>query len=114
MCPCLPVSGQPAPSAVLFYLLPSAQICKWCLGGGGGGVGEWKGGRGRGLAGRGVGALSPGVTPPSPPLRRGCGSAAERAAEGRARGDAGVRGSGRAAPHPERAGRLSSARLPVP
>ena len=82
--------------------------------GGRGDVGEWKGGRGRGLAGRGVGALSAGVTPPSPPLRRGRGSAAERAAEGRALGDAGVRGSGRAAPHPERAGRLSSARIPVP
>lgn len=48
-------------------------------------------GRGWGTAGRGVGVLSPSVTPPSPPLSRGCGSAAERAAESQARGDAGVR-----------------------
>lgn len=46
MCPCLAVSGQPAPSAVLFYLLPSAQICKWCLGGGGCGGSGREGGEG--------------------------------------------------------------------
>lgn len=103
-----PNTWTPAPSALLFYFLPSSLICKWYFGG----WGQRRGGRGRGPAGRGVGALSPSVTPPSPPLRRGCGSAAERAAEGRALGDAGVRGSGLAARHTEHAGRLSSAWSP--
>lgn len=116
MCPCLAVSGQPAPSAVLFYWLPSAQICKWCLGGGGGGE---CGGSGREEEGASRRRRRSAVTgchaAPSRPSAGGVGAQPSARQEGRARGDMGVRGSGRAAPHPGgRAGRTGSARLPVP
>ena len=50
VCPCLPIAGQLAPSAFLFYFLPSALISKWYWGGrvvgsgGEGGEGARRGG----------------------------------------------------------------------
>lgn len=102
----MPRSIWTASSLAVSSAASSAQICKWCLGAGG----VWGSGRegGEGPRGEGASERCHRVAALPARIRRGCGrSAAERAAEGRARGDAGMRFRGGSAA-PGSGSRLSS------